>query len=100
MSVFFGIEYYLVYLVFSAKKCTPIGLVINNLQLNWNSALHRQKPWIKSKTNPVRKYSETTLLFKKGLNILRSAEVMNSLVFSDMCDRFTMIKSLFTALYC
>lgn len=97
MSVFFGIEYYL---VFSAKKFTPIGLVINNLWLNWKSTLHRRKPWIKGKTNPVRKYSENTLLFKKGLNLLRSAEVMNSLVFSDVSDRFTMIKSLFTALYC
>ena len=54
----------------------------------------------KKQDKPGQKIFEDHTFIKEGLNILRSAEVMNSLVFSDVCDRFTMIKSLFTALYC
>ena len=73
---------------------------MKNSRFNWTRTLLGQKPQIKNMTNLVRKYLETTVFLKRGQNILRSAEVMNSLVFSDVCDRFIMIKSLFTALYC
>ena len=52
----------------------------------------------KKQDKPGQKIFGDHTFIKEGLNLLRSAEVMNSLVFSDVCDRFTMIKSLFTAL--
>ena len=37
--------------------------------------------WIKRKANLVRKYLETIALFREGLNLLRSAQLVNSLIF-------------------
>ena len=60
--------------ILSAKQCTSIGQEIKNSRLNWTG-------WIKRRANLVRKYLETIALFGEGLNLLRSAQLMNSLTF-------------------
>ena len=40
------------------------------------------------------------VLFEKGVNLLRSAKLVNALIFSDAWKRLTLIKSFFTRLYC
>ena len=67
MSVFFGIEYYLVYLVFSAKKCTPIGLVINNLWLKLEEYLASTEAMDKKQDKPGQKiFGDHTFIQKRA----------------------------------
>ena len=60
--------------ILSAKQCTSIGQEVKKSRFNWTG-------WIKRKANLVRKYLETRALFRERLNLLRSAQLVNSLTF-------------------
>ena len=60
--------------ILSAKQCTSIGQEVKKSRLNWTG-------WVKRKGNLVRKYLEIRALFREELNLLRSAQLVNSLTF-------------------
>ena len=74
---------------------------MKNSRLNWKRTLHRPRPWIKTKQTSSENLSMPHIFIrKKGVNLSRSAKLVNAFDFSDACNRLALIKSLFTRLYC